>query len=105
MCDCTIAKDANEHEYQAALNNTALDKKDRLSGSLKIESKKRLTGKTASMLKEICDSIEPYVNKRPEINIMELTPSREDLNDHVKHVINSKNALVTATKGGGGKSY
>lgn len=105
MCDCTIVENPNETERQKALVNTALEKKDRPAGSLKIELKKRLTGKTSSEYKEICESVEPYVPKRPEINVIRVTPSREHLDEHVNHVINAKSALVTATKGGGGKSF
>ena len=109
MCDCTIVDNPNELELQKASNNTALEKHDRLPGTLKIELKKRLTGKTITEYKDICESIKPYAHMAgrmlSDINIIEVTPSREDLNEHVKLVIDSKNALITATKGGGGKSF
>ena len=88
-----------------ASNNTALEKHERLPGTLKIELKKRLTGKTMAEYKEICESIKPYAHSRMLYNTIEITPSREDLNEHVELVIDSKNALITATKGGGGKSF
>ena len=40
MCDCTIVDNPNELELQKASNNTALEKHDRLPGTLNIELKK-----------------------------------------------------------------
>ena len=72
---------------------------------MKIEYKKRLTGKTASIYKEVRESIEPYEPKQPEIDTIQVTPSRDNLAELVNIVIETTDALVTATKGGGGKSY
>ena len=122
MCDCTIVENPNKIELEKAQNNAALDKKDRSPGSLKIEEKKRLTGKTSFEYKEICESIElrcfqkapdgngatvpsPYVYNRPEVNIINVTSSRDNLNELVDLVIKSNDALITATKGGGDKSF
>ena len=57
------------------------------------------------MHKEICESVEPYVPNHNEINITRIRPDRNNLAELVKIVIDSTNALVTCSKGGGGKSF
>ena len=57
------------------------------------------------MYREICESIEPYVPNRHEIDIIKVTPDGENLAELVNLVLDKRNALVIATKGGGGKSY
>ena len=69
-----------------------------------IEYKKRLTGTTSSTYKDICESIEPFVPHRPEINITRVRPNRDNLAELINIVRENKNALVTCPKGGGGKS-
>lgn len=72
---------------------------------MKIEYKKRLTGNTASRYNDVCNSVEPYIYTRSEINTISVTPNRNNLAELVNHVIKAKDVLVTATKGGGGKSF
>ena len=90
MCDCAIADNPNEIEFEKASTNTALEKKERLAGTLKIEYKKRLTGKTACVYKKVCESIEPYEPKQPEIDTIQVTPSRDNLAELVNSVIEKK---------------
>ena len=102
--DCTIAENANEYEYEEASKNAALEKKDRLSGSLTLEHKTKLIGKTPSEYKEICASIVPYVPHTRDIKVINITPSRDFFANDVNTVIDAGDALTTATNGGGGKT-
>lgn len=79
-------------------------KKDRLSGSFALEHKTKLIGKTPSEYKGICASIVPYVPHTRDINVINITPSRDNFSNDVNTVIDAGDALTTAANGGGGKT-
>lgn len=57
------------------------------------------------MYKDICESIKPCVRYHRENDIIKVTPDGENLADLANIVLDKKNALVTCTQWGGGKSF
>ena len=63
-----------------------------------------MIGKTPSEYEDIRSSIVPYVPKTREINVANITPSRDNFANYIHIVINTGDALITASNGGGGKT-
>ena len=61
-------------------------------------------GKTPSEYRDIRTSIVPYVPHTRDINVINITPSRDNFASDVNTVIDAGDALTTATNGGGCKT-
>ena len=64
-----------------------------------------MIGKAPSEYRDIRASIVPYVPHTKEINVINITPARDNFANDVNPVIDAGDALTTATNGGGGKTF
>ena len=63
-----------------------------------------MIGKTSSEYEDIRASIVPYVPQTREIHVINITPSRDNFAIDINIVINTGDALTTASNGGGGRT-